>query len=110
MCIKLFHSFGYERQERQVPGVLYGRFERTLCFCAHTGNTVREQLAAVVQKTLEDADIPVIEIRNVPNFERVGFLFERVALLLLLIPAIGIAVLPLVTATGPCLAGAIPRR
>src|SRR5438105_5459851 len=60
------------------------RFELALRFRSHARDAVRQELTAIVQEALENANIPVIEIGDVAQFQRVRFLFQRIAALLLI--------------------------
>jgi len=68
-----------------MPRMLNRRFQHTLALCGESGDAVRQQFTTVVQKTLEYADVAVINISNIPNLERIRLLFKRVTLILLLV-------------------------
>jgi hypothetical protein len=79
----LLHSFGNERKESQVTSMLDSGLELTLTFRVHTSDTVREDLAAIVQKTLEDPNVTIIDVRDSTKLERIDFLFRWIATLTL---------------------------
>ena len=60
--------------------VFHSRFKRPLRLRSHAGDPIREQLAAIVQKTFENTDIAIINIRDITQLERIDFLFIRIAL------------------------------
>src|SRR5438552_1776710 len=67
-----------------MPRMFDGRFEVALRFRGHARDAVRQELTAIVQEALENTDIPIIEISDLAHFQRVRFLFQRIATLLLI--------------------------
>jgi hypothetical protein len=61
--------------------MLDGRLEAALCLRADARDTIRQQLAAIVQKALEYADIAVIEIRDLAGLQRIRLLAKGIAAL-----------------------------
>ncbi len=59
--------------------------EAALCLCRNCGDAVRKDLTAIVQKTLEDTDIAIIEISDATKFERIDFLLRWVAAIVALV-------------------------
>ncbi len=76
--------------------MLHSSFELSLTFCAYSGNAIRQQFAAIIQKTLQNANIAIIEVGNVPKFKRIGFVFLLFALVLV---AVAITALVITTLT-----------
>lgn len=59
--------------------------EAALCLCRNCGDPVRKDLTAIVQKTLEDTDVAIIEISDATKFERIDFLLRWVAAIVALV-------------------------
>lgn len=55
---------------------LYG----TLVCSAQTGDAIRQDLAAIVDETLENANIAIIDIRDPADTQRICFLLRGIAL------------------------------
>src|SRR6476620_2295833 len=57
-----------------MTSVLYSLLERTLSVGANTGDTVWKDLAAIVQETLEHADVAIIDIRDAAKLQWIDLL------------------------------------
>ena len=78
-----------------MTSMLHCGFECSLTLRANGCNAVRQQFAAIVQETLKDADVPVIEIGDIPKFERVGFISCYFALILVAVAIAVLVIIPL---------------
>lgn len=77
--------------------LLDGALDFSLIRRSQAGDAIRQNLSPIVDETLEDTDIAIINIADAAYFERVVFLFRQVALR---------ALLPVLTGlTGPLCAG-----
>ncbi len=74
--------------------MLHGSFEGTLALGAHSRNAIWQQFTAIVQEALEDTNISIIEIRDIPELQRIWFAFLLLALILVAV-AIAVCVIPL---------------
>jgi hypothetical protein len=62
--------------------MLYGCLENALTLGAHASDTVRKELAAVVQKALEDTNVAIIDIRDITQLQWIDLLLQWIAAVL----------------------------
>src|SRR5579872_1277600 len=81
-----------------MPRMFHGLFQLALLLGGYRGDSVRQQFAAVVQKPFENTNIPIIEIGNITNLERIRLFSQRIPLVLLIAAVSALVVVSLLPA------------
>ena len=70
--------------------MLHRLFETALRLRGNARDAIRKDLTTIVQETLENADIPIIEIGDATQFQRVNLLLGRVTTIVTLVRVVAL--------------------